>query len=369
MKTRFKISKSGNIRTKLLPAALRGKTQGFSGGRCAFIRSVLIILLCMCMLCGCSVLKENKKQYTATFFDLFDTVTTVVGRETSQEAFDAKILPLKEELERYHKLFDIYNEYEGVNNLKTVNDRAGTSPVKVDEAILALVEDCKHYYIETNGVFNPAMGSVLSLWHDAREDSINAPNQAYLPDDGELKAASLHTDPEDIVIDRENSTIYFSDPLLKLDVGAIAKGWAVERISQAAPRDLLISVGGNVYATGPKSPDGEPWAVGIQDPANQSSYLDILSIKSGSVVTSGSYNRTYTVNGKQYHHIINPETLYPGELWTSVTVICEDSGLADVLSTSLFLLDRENGQALLDRFGARALWLDKDGNKFYSTGF
>ncbi len=332
---------------------------------------LLSLLLSLPLLTGCSLpsASPSEKQYTATFLDLFDTVTTVVGRAESEEAFEKKVTPLKEQLEHYHKLFDIYESYEGMNNLKTVNDKAALSPVKVDPAIIALLEDCKTYYHATGGVFNPAMGSVLSLWHRTREEGINDPQNASLPDAEALKQAGEHMDPLHIILDREASTVSFSDPLLKLDVGAIAKGWAVQRVCEASPAGLLISVGGNVYATGPKAADGTPWAVGIRDPHAEGKNLHVLNITHGSVVTSGSYIRAYAVNGKLYHHIIDPSTLYPGEKWTSVTVVTEDSGMADVLSTTLFLLTREAGQALLDRYNARAMWVDKEGNRYYSTGF
>ncbi len=334
------------------------------------MKKLIPLLLCLTLLGGCASPSEpEKKQYTATFLELFDTVTTVVGRAESEEAFQAMVQPVRDELERYHRLFDIYDSYDGIVNLKTVNEQAALAPVTVDPIILDLLADCKRYSSATGGVFNPAMGSVLGLWHEAREDGLNDPSSAYLPDGDALLAASLHTDPNAIVLDREASTVYFSDPELKLDVGAIAKGWAVERICRALPSGLLISVGGNVCATGPKTEEGTPWAVGIQDPAGGESYLHILNITDGCVVTSGSYQRAYAVDGKRYHHIIDPATLYPGTLWTSVSVVCADSGLADVLSTSLFLLTREEGQALLDDFDAEAMWVTSSGEQFYSPGF
>ncbi len=333
------------------------------------MKKLTVFLLCLVLLAGCAPQEPGPKQYTATFLSLFDTMTTIVGKADSEEAFQATVQPVREELERYHRLFDIYNDYEGLNNLKTVNDRAGTEPVQVDTAILELLADCKNYYDATGGMFNPAMGAVLRLWHQAREDGLNDPANAYLPDASALQAAASHMDPEDILLDWENSTVFFRDPALKIDVGAVAKGWAVQKIRETAPAGLLISVGGNVCATGPKDPSGTPWAVGIQDPDRSSHYLHILNISSGSVVTSGSYQRAYAVDGKLYHHIIDPVTLYPSPLWTSVTVVCGDSGLADVLSTSLFLLDREAGLRLLEQFHAHAMWVDTAGSQYYSPGF
>ena len=334
------------------------------------MKRIALLILCMVLLGGCAAPTEpTQKQYTATFLSLFDTVTTVVGKAENEEVFQAMVQPIREALDHYHKLFDIYNEYDGITNLKTVNDKASVAPVYVDTEIIDLLTDCITYYQATGERFNPAMGSVLQLWHEAREAGRNDPQNAHLPDSSALQAAAQHMDPNKIVIDREKSTVFFADPMLKLDVGAIAKGWAVERVCEKAPEGLLISVGGNVIATGPKDPSGTPWSVGIQNPDGTNDYLHILNIRSGSVVTSGSYQRAYVVDGKLYHHIIDPSTLYPSEHWVSVTVVSEDSGLADVLSTSLFLLNLDDGLTLLNKCNAHAMWVDSEGNKYYSPGF
>ena len=269
----------------------------------------------------------------------------------------------------HHQLFDIYNDYDGLNNLKTVNDNAGIAPVVVDSRIIDLLTDCKTYHEATGGVVNPAMGSVLQLWHVARNDGINDPANAYLPGMEELKAAAEHMDMDALVIDEGASTVYLSDPKVQLDVGAIAKGWSVQRVCENAPKGLLVSVGGNVCATGPKDASGTPWVVGIQDPDGAESYLHTLTVTNGSVVTSGDYQRAYVVDGELYHHIIDPGTLYPSTRWRSVTILCGDSGLGDALSTALFVLPLEDGQQLLDTLGAEAMWVDREGNRFYSPGF
>ncbi len=328
----------------------------------------LALLLC-CSGCGLDEKAPERKQYTATFLTLFDTVTVITGKAESEEAFTEKAQAVKNDLERFHRLFDIYHEYEGVVNLKTLNDQAAEEPIAVDPILMDLLLDCKEYYTATDGRVNTAMGSVLRLWHEARNDGIDDPRNAYLPDQAALEEAALHCRLEDVVLDPDASTVYFRDPALKLDVGAIAKGWAVQRVSETAPAGLLISVGGNVCATGPKDESGTPWVIGIQDPEGGDSYLHTIYLEKGSVVTSGDYQRGYYVDGQLYHHIIDPDTLYPSRLWRSVSIVCGDSGLADALSTALFLMDREAGQQLLTQFGAEAMWVSADGTIFYSPGF
>ena len=334
------------------------------------MKRILALALCILLLTGCTGPKEpEKKQYTATFLTLFDTVTSIVGRADSEEAHMAVAQAIHDELLIYHQLFDIYNDYEGINNLKTVNDNAGAAPVVVDRAIIDLLLSCKEYYGLSGGLVNVAMGSVLVLWHEARNDGLDDMANAYLPDSEKLAAAAEHMDFSQVVIDEAASTVFISDPEMRLDVGAVAKGWSAQRIAETAPAGLLISVGGNVIATGPKDENGTPWRVGVQNPDGGESYLHTLNITGGSVVTSGDYQRCYLVDGKIYHHIIDPETRYPSEYWRSVTILCEDSGLADALSTALFLLPYEEGLALAEKCGAQAMWVNEAGEQFYTPGF
>ena len=315
-----------------------------------------VLLLVSLLLCGCT----RQKNQTFTYLDVFDTVTTVMGDQDQAQK-------IHEQLIRYHRLFDIYNEYDGLNNLKTVNDMAGVQPVEVDADIIRLLLDCKEYHHLTGGKVNVAMGSVLKLWHDARAAGLECPENAWLPDPAALEEAAAHTDIESIVIDRMAGTVFITDPETSLDVGAIAKGWAVQRVAENADPGMLISVGGNVFATGPKG-ENTPWVIGIQSPEGEGN-LCTLNITAGAVVTSGDYQRTYTVDGVQYHHIIDPATRMPGTYWRSVTVVGQDSALADALSTALFLLPLEQGMALAERLGVDALWVDAQGAEFMTEGF
>lgn len=332
-------------------------------------RFVLFVILIGVLLGGCvqSAPVAERSSYTATYLTLFDTLTTIKGFAESEAEFQAVVQQIHDELEEYHRLFDIYNDYD-IPNLKTINDSAGIAPVKVDKRIIDLLLDCDVYHDLTNHRVNVAMGSVLSLWHNARTHGIHDPLNAKLPEANALLLAAEHMDLNCVVIDEEASTVFITDPEVSLDVGAVAKGWATQRVAQNAPAGLLISVGGNVFATGPKDESGTPWVVGIQDP-DSSEYLHTIYLSKGSVVTSGDYQRAYAVEGKSYHHIIDPDTLYPSAYWRSVTIVCEDSGLADALSTALFLLPQAEGQALLDRCDAMALWVCMDGTILYSPGF
>lgn len=338
--------------------------------------SLAFLGLCTTVLSGCAQKKEPELvRYDAQFLGLFDTVTSVVGYAEDKETFTAYAQELHDELEIYHQLYDIYNDYDGINNIKTINDNAGIQPVKVDGRILDLLEEAAEMYEKTGGRVNVAMGSVLALWHDYREEGIDDPEHSQLPPMEELKAAAEHADISKMKIDREASTVYLEDPDMSLDVGSIGKGYATEMVCRKLKEDgldrALVSVGGNVRGIGTK-PGGEKWNVGIQNPDLSSSenYLHRLAISDMSLVTSGTYQRYYTVNGKEYHHIIHPELLMPWDEYVSVSILCPDSGLADALSTAVFNMELDEGMAFVESLDhVEAMWLKPDGTEYYSSGF
>lgn len=326
------------------------------------------LLALLLLLAGCTgPAGRGPERYSATYFTLFDTVTTITGYAEREGDFNAQAQAVHDALLDYHRLYDIYHNYEGLANLKTVNDRAGTAPVEVDARIIDLLLFAREMYDATGGQVNAAAGSVLSLWHDAREDALNGRKTA-LPSQETLAEAAAHTAFDGVVIDRDASTVFLSDPAMRLDVGAIAKGYAAAQVCKDAPQGLLIDLGGNICATGPRA-DGTPWVVGVQHPDESGSLLHTLDLSSGAVVTSGDYQRYFEADGVRYHHIIDLTTGQPARRWRSVTVVCPDSGTADALSTALFTLPQAEGEALLARFDAQAMWMAADGSLAYSEGF
>jgi len=337
--------------------------------------TLLFLAVLLVFTAGC---RPKTTRYQAEFLGLFDTVTTVIGYAQSKEEFTALAQQVRERLAHYHRLFDIYNDYEGVNNIKTINDHAGIAPVKVDQELIALLLFAKEQYYATGGALNIAFGPVLKIWHDYRTKGILDPLSAEVPSRQLLAAAARHTAIEGMIIDAAASTVFLSDAGMRLDVGAVAKGYAVERVAQYLEAEgvtsLLLSVGGNIRAIGGK-PDRKgvkPWKIGIKNPDPESPVTQLCNvlIVGQSVVSSGSYERYYTVDGTRYHHIIDPNTLMPAAYFTSVTVICRDSGLADALSTALFNLPLAEGKELLAGLdGVEALWVTDTGVVIYSDGF
>ncbi len=340
------------------------------------ILSIIIAILPMVLFASCDA--ENKKtKFSNHYFDYFDTVTTIIGYEETQEDFDTTCKEITTLLNEYHRLYTIYDRYEGVNNLVTVNDLVDGkhTVVTVDKRIIDMLTFAKDMYHKTNGNVNVAMGSVLKIWHIYRNDGLDDPINAELPPMEKLQEASKHTDIEDLIIDAENKTVFLADPEMSLDVGAIAKGYAVEQIAKHLESKgitgYILNVGGNVRTIG--MADKEKWKVGIENPDiedKENPYIEYLKLSGESVVTSGSYQRFYVVDGKEYHHIIDPQTLMPGTKYLSVSVVTNDSGLGDAMSTALFLMDHEEGKKLVESTnGVEAMWVLQDGTQLYSSGF
>ena len=329
-------------------------------------RALCILAIFSILLCGCTKTQNNVSEPKGkVYYSFFDTVSYIYSyANDSAERFDTLSAECAHILREYHEFFDIYHEYEGVNNLCTLNKNAGIQPVILDERLIDFLTESKNLYYVTDGEMNVMMGSVLSLWHEAREDG------TYIPDEESLKNASFHTDIENLII--EGNTAFIKDKESSIDVGAFAKGYATQKAADYLidnnADSYVLNIGGNICIIGNK-PDNTGWSTAIKDPKNPSeSFCEKLYISDISCVTSGVYERFFTVDGVKYHHIIDKDTLYPSTYYDSVTVLCKDSGIADALSTALFCMDEKSGTKLAQEMNAQVLWVYPDGTKSMTPG-
>ena len=330
--------------------------------------SFLCIAGLFLLLFGC---QSSVKVQEKTYFTYFDTVSTLYSyADDDEERFSKNCSEIEGLLKKYHRLFDIYNEYDGINNLCTVNKNAGGEAVVVERELIDFLLYAKELYSITDGEMNIMMGSVLSLWHSCRTDAING--DPHLPESEALKTAGMHISIDSLVIDEKNCTVRITDDKASIDVGALGKGYAAEKIAEyleSADADgYVIDLGGNIRAVGTK-PDGSGWVTGIRSPFDPSGYSKKFTLSDTSCVTSGNYERFFELNGVKYHHIIDKDTLDPADYFASVTVICEDSSMADALSTALFCMSYEKGIDLVDKLdGVEVLWVCKDGKIYMTDG-
>lgn len=330
----------------------------------------LLLSTVLCLTAFGTKAESTPQKYSYSFFNTFDTIVTLIGYNKDKADFDKLAAEVEERFIRYHQCFDQYHAYEGINNLYTLNHEASKAPVKVPTELYQIIRYCKDVQPFLHNTTNIAMGSVLSLWHDAREISENDPAKAHIPAEDELKAASLHTDMKQVILNDQEQTVFYADPALQLDLGAIAKGYAVELAAQymltTDMPSFIINAGGNVRTGHPPMDGRKGWGVAVQDPegvlkGDQNKIIESLYLSDLSVVTSGDYQRYYTVDGVHYHHIISPQTLMPASFMRSVTIVTQDSGLADLLSTTLYLMTYEQGLELISRMdGVDALWVLND---------
>lgn len=320
------------------------------------MKKILCVIICLMLFSGCS---GTLKRYNALYTDVFDTVTEFTAYCRSQEEFDMYSEAVHGELLRLHKIFDIYSDYPDLKNAKFLNENAGEW-IEVPEELYELCEGAVSWHEKTGGQLNIALGSVLTLWHAARETE-------NLPEPTALTEAGEHCDIRDIEF--SNRKIRLNDQKMRLDFGAFAKGYAAEKASQLAAQmgleSFALSCGGNVVTAGEK-PSGK-WEIGVESPSG--GLVTTVKVSDLAVVTSGDYQRFFEVGGVRYHHIIDPKTLQPASYWHSVTVIAPSSRDADALSTALFCLSLDEGQALLEEFGAEALWVPLEGDVIRSAGF
>ena len=343
------------------------------------IKAMSIFLVVAMIFTGCTVKKEQSPVYTkyqVQFLGAFDTVIQLMGYTQTKEEFEVYAQMGKERFAQLSKLFDRFYNYEGINNIKTINDNAGIAPVKVDLVIIDLIDFSTEWYHTTNGKVNIAMGSVLEIWHGYMEKYSKNPEGATLPSMEELEQGALVTNIDDIIIDRQANTVYLKEKGMMLDVGAVAKGYATELVAnelyEAGLTSLIISAGGNVIAKDPpKEETRDSWNIGIKNPFAdvenpQSGSVNIVSLNHTAVVSSGDYERFYMVEGERIHHIIDTETLMPANYYRGLTVVTEDSGQADALSTALYTMNYEDSRAFAEEKKLAVMWIMPDGSITYT---
>jgi thiamine biosynthesis lipoprotein len=364
-------AESGNRHTQVTACNKRGYPRRDALLFCLLASLALVLVL----LAGCS---PKLKKYSHSFTGSFDTIIQIIAYTPSERVFDQLTAQAEHRFLELHQLYDIYNEYPGLNNLCTVNRLAGQEAVPVDPQIIELVEYCLALDELAPGVVNITLGPVLTIWHTFRAEAM-AGQTVNIPDEAALRRAAGLADPTRIVIDKQAGTLFLADAGMSLDVGAVAKGFATEIIARELAASGLtsgiISAGGsNVRLIGQPGDGRATWQIGLQNPFGNilvpdDPPLDVLLVNDQSIVTSGDYQRTVTVDGQVYHHLIDSETLQPAHLFRAVTIMTPDSALADYLSTAVFLMSYEEGRALVESLpDCAGLWVLPDGQVLTTPG-
>jgi len=253
----------------------------------------------------------------------------------------------------YHKLTDRYNSYQGITNLYTINNNVlNNEYLEIDEELYNLIKYGINMYNLSNGKIDISMGNVIDVWKGYRESGLGIPTLE------ELKYVNYNNIDQ---IELKDNKIKNNN--LNIDLGSISKGYTTkivgEYLNSIGLNKYLINAGGNVLAG--TSYKKDKYKIGLENPNNPNDIFKIINIENKAVITSGGYNRYYEYNGIRYHHIIDPNTLFPANNMKSVTVITSDSAYGDFLSTYLFLLPVEDGMEYVNKLeDVEAIWYLND---------
>ena len=268
---------------------------------------------------------------------------------------------LKEVLAEMRRIEQTYSPYIEASELSRLNREAGTGWVDASPEMIELLAKSAQVSRMTEGAFDITYASV-GRYYDYRAGE--------RPDDAKLEAGLEAINYEFVELDAAAGRVRFAHPLVYIDLGGIAKGYAVDRcielLERAGVTQASVAAGGDSRILGDRF--GEPWTVGIQDPRETDTMAVLLPLVDVAVSTSGDYERFFEEDGIRYHHILDPSTGDSARQSWSVTILGTEATLTDALSTSVFVLGPDKGLALIDRLpGIDAIVIDADGQLRYSA--
>lgn len=334
--------------------------------------SLIFILLVAVLLlgAGCTPLSKNttKSQEIEPVSKTEFLMGTVVKITIFDEVQEVDLI--------FQKAFDRISEIEermtinkdnGKSEINLLNHEAGKEYSKLSPDTFYVLEKGKYYSEISNGKFDISIGPLVKLWNIGSEE-------ARLPEEIEIKNTLPLVNDKNLVLNKENLSAKLNVPGMMVDLGSIAKGYAADEtakiLKEAGIKHAIVNLGGNILALNTRI-DGTPWRLGLQDPLQpRGDYMGIVMLNDQTLVTSGTYERFFELEGKKYHHILNPETGYPEEnSILSVSIITKESIDGDGLSTVIFLLGLEKGMQLIeDSPNTEAIFITSDKKVYHSSG-
>ena len=319
------------------------------------MKKLVALLLSLSLLIGC---QTQPKQLARTDY-LLDTVVTLTLYGAEEADLDAAFA----EIRRLDGLLDAYSPDSDLGKLQAA---AGREPVALSPETMELLVFAKEMYARTGGYLDVTVGPLIDLW-DIR-------NGGHYPMEEELTAALGLLGMDDLILDEANGTAYLVRSGMRVDLGALAKGYIADRVKalllDRGVKSGVIDLGRNILLIGEK-PGKAPFSIGIQSPGAAGELLRVLSLRDRSLVTSGTYERYFEHEGRRYHHVLDPFTGFPADRNLSAVTVLSDSSLwGDALSTACLLLGVDDGLALIDSIPeAEALFVLTDGSVVTSSGF
>lgn len=296
------------------------------------LRAVILAVL-MVFTSSFSYIKQTESLYERSFYIMGSKFSYKLYCKSRNICNDAVV----ESQKRLRDIDYIFSNYRDDSVLSRVNSKAGIEPVKVPQEFIDLTSSSIKYSKQTDGTFDISVGYLFDIWK-ARSKKDSLPTYEQISD------ALRCTGYEKIEVNKEENTVFFKSDCLKLDYGAIGKGYAVDQVAEILKtygiKNFLLNFGGNILALGNRK-DTEGWDVGIRDPFHQGKILTEVNVSGVGIATSGDYEKYFVISGKKYSHIINPVEGYPAEGFSSVVVLVSSAEAADVLSTAFSVMGLE----------------------------
>ncbi len=286
------------------------------------------------------ITRENKafKKAFAAMGSPFEITAVATNTALAEKAIDVA----EKEISRIEKLISSWDAY---SQTSAINSNAGKKPVKVDIELFGLIKRCKKVSSLTNGAFDISFASIDKIWRfDGTMKKIPSPDS--------IAASIEKINYQNIILNKNDTSIFLTKEGIKISFGAIGKGYATNKardvMKSMGIANGIVNAGGDLFAWG-RQANGEQWKIGIADPKNKNKIMAWLQLENTAIVTSGNYERFVLIDGKKYAHIIDPRTGYPVSGLKSVSIICPDAELADALATAIFVMGEDSGMQLIDQ--------------------
>lgn len=291
---------------------------------------------------------KKKKSLLASPFEI-----TVVATDSVQANFYTELA-----ISEVKRIENLISDWIPTTQISLVNQNAGIAPVKVDLEVFELVKRAKNISKLTDGAFDISYASMDKIW---KFDG----SMKEMPSAENIKKSVEKVGYENIILNEKDTTIFLKNQGMKLGLGGIGQGYIADKIKVLLQENGcasgLVNISGDINTWG-KQPNGENWTVGIVNPLNKNKVFATFPLYDSAVVTSGSYEKYVTFNGKRYSHIIDPRTGYPASGIVSVSVFAKQTELADALATGIFVLGIEVGLELVNQLkGIGCIIVDEKG--------
>ena len=330
----------------------------------AFLVNKKYVIITIIILTVSTFLFYNSKKRVEIYSEsefLMDTLVTIKVKDQSgaKEAVAQSFTVMKKWAER----LDRHDENSAITSI----NKYGSKGVQVASEIIYLFSAAGKYYRLSNGAFDITIAPLLDLWGFGKQ-------KQAVPSQEEVNKALARVGFSKLLINQKNNFVYLK-PDMKVDLGGMAKGFIVDKgissLEDSGIKSAFINAGGNIRVLGSKY-TGRPWHVGIRKPGQEGEIFTdyIIGMEEGSVATSGDYERYFTYNGKRYSHLLDPRTGYQARDMQAVTIFAPDAFTADILSTAIFIMGREEGQKLINELtGVEGFMVWDESDIWLSEGF